>query len=191
MLTLTRRSGETIRIGASIEITVLDVSGGRVRIGIKAPRETPVHRGEVVERIERENQRAVAQRPQGDSSLDRAIQFPEGLYGMREHRSFLLCEVSDAGTCRALVSCDDPTVQLLVVDASQVWPGYPVAEARVAAGLDQEEVAVAAVVTAPADGSEPTVNLMAPIVIGMTSRRGSQVILEHGSLGVRHTMQFG
>lgn len=188
MLTLTRRCGETISIGTSIEITVLDVSGGRVRLGISAPREMPVHRGEVVERIERENHRAVA-RVQGAETSDSAISFPEGLYGLRDHRSFLLCEVSDGGSFRALVSRQDPTMQLLVVDATEVWPGYPVDEARAAAGLGEEEVAVAAVVMAPADGSEATVNLMAPIVIGMKSRRGSQVILERGDLGLRHTMQ--
>ncbi|MBI2896544.1 MAG: carbon storage regulator CsrA [Deltaproteobacteria bacterium] len=188
MLTLTRRCGERIAIGTSIEITVLDVSGGRVRLGISAPRETPVHRGEVVERIERENQRAVV-RGQGAEASDSAICFPDGLYGMRDQQSFLLCNVAEGGSFRVLVSRQDPMMRLLVVDATEVWPGYPVDEARAAAGLTDEDVAVAAVVTAPADGSEATVNLMAPIVIGMKTRRGSQVILERGELGLRHAMQ--
>lgn len=56
MLILTRRNGETIRIGDDIEITVLNVTGNQVRIGIEAPHEIPVHREEVYQRIAEERQ---------------------------------------------------------------------------------------------------------------------------------------
>lgn len=44
MLVLSRKLGEQIRIGAGIEITVLKIHGGRVQIGVQAPREIPVRR---------------------------------------------------------------------------------------------------------------------------------------------------
>lgn len=48
MLVLTRKCGEEIEIGGGIQIKVLDTSGGRVRLGITAPRDIKVHRSEVV-----------------------------------------------------------------------------------------------------------------------------------------------
>lgn len=51
MLVLSRKSTESIQIGDAIEIRVLQVAGGRVKLGISAPAEVPVHRSEVAERI--------------------------------------------------------------------------------------------------------------------------------------------
>ena len=51
MLILTRRIGETLKIGGEIEVTVLGVKGNQVRLGIEAPKNVPVHREEVWERI--------------------------------------------------------------------------------------------------------------------------------------------
>lgn len=50
MLILTRRVGETLVIGEDVTVTVLNVRGDQVRIGIKAPASVPVHRAEVVDR---------------------------------------------------------------------------------------------------------------------------------------------
>ena len=51
MLILTRRVGESIKIGDEVTVTLLDMKGGQVRIGIAAPRAVAVHRNEVHERI--------------------------------------------------------------------------------------------------------------------------------------------
>lgn len=56
MLILTRKPGETVMIGNEVTLTVLGVRGNQVRIGIDAPRNVPVHRAEVFERIQRELQ---------------------------------------------------------------------------------------------------------------------------------------
>lgn len=58
MLVLTRKAGEGIVIGDDIRITVVELKGGGVRIGIDAPRTTKVHRLEVYERIIQENREA-------------------------------------------------------------------------------------------------------------------------------------
>lgn len=58
MLVLSRQRDESIIIGDNVVITVVDVRGDKVRLGIDAPVEIPVHRREVYEAIQRENKRA-------------------------------------------------------------------------------------------------------------------------------------
>jgi len=58
MLVLTRKAGEGIIIGDDIKITVIELKGGGVRIGIDAPREMKVHRQEVFDKIKQENKEA-------------------------------------------------------------------------------------------------------------------------------------
>jgi len=55
MLVLTRRIGESILIGDDIEVTVLDVKGDSIRIGVQAPRETRIQRAEIVNAVRDEN----------------------------------------------------------------------------------------------------------------------------------------
>ena len=52
MLILTRRVGETLKIGDDVEITVLGVKGNQIRIGVNAPKDVEVHRLEIWERIQ-------------------------------------------------------------------------------------------------------------------------------------------
>ncbi|SES70982.1 carbon storage regulator CsrA [Thorsellia anophelis] len=52
MLILTRRIGETLIIGDDVKITVLDVKGNQIRIGIDAPKSLSVHREEIYQRIQ-------------------------------------------------------------------------------------------------------------------------------------------
>ena len=65
MLVLSRQRDETIMIGDDIEITVVDIRGEKVRLGINAPPHVPVHRKEVYEAIKREKQ---AQAPGADGA---------------------------------------------------------------------------------------------------------------------------
>lgn len=60
MLVLTRKLGENIRIGDTVKITVIEVRSGQVKLGIDAPPEVRVHRGEIYARIQDENLRHVA-----------------------------------------------------------------------------------------------------------------------------------
>ncbi len=56
MLILTRRPGEAIRIGDDVEVYVVAVNGNQVRLGIKAPRNVPVHREEIYAKIASEDE---------------------------------------------------------------------------------------------------------------------------------------
>ena len=56
MLVLSRQRDQSIMIGDDIEITIVDVRGDKVRVGINAPRQVSVHRKEVYEAIRRENE---------------------------------------------------------------------------------------------------------------------------------------
>jgi carbon storage regulator len=60
MLVLTRRANQSIVIGHDVVVTVLEVRGDQVRLGIRAPREVSVHREEVYAEIQRENRQAAA-----------------------------------------------------------------------------------------------------------------------------------
>ncbi len=64
MLVLSRQRDETIMIGDVIEITVVDIRGDKVRLGINAPPEVSVHRKEVWEAIQRENRAAAMVKPE-------------------------------------------------------------------------------------------------------------------------------
>jgi len=55
MLVLTRKSGESIVVGEDVVITVLEVKGGQVRLGVEAPKDVTIHRSEVREQVLADN----------------------------------------------------------------------------------------------------------------------------------------
>ena len=54
MLVLSRQKDESIMIGSDVEVTIVDIRGDKVRLGITGPKEVPVHRREVYDAIQRE-----------------------------------------------------------------------------------------------------------------------------------------
>jgi len=58
MLVLTRKVGESINIGDNIKISIMDIKGRSVRVGVEAPRTMSIHREEVYSRIQEENRLA-------------------------------------------------------------------------------------------------------------------------------------
>jgi len=58
MLVLSRKKGQSIMIGENIEISIVDIQGDQVRLGINAPRTVTIHRKEVFTEIQKENQEA-------------------------------------------------------------------------------------------------------------------------------------
>ena len=69
MLVLSRKPGQTLVIGDDVVVTILEVNGERVKIGVEAPREIPVLRGELYVEIRNENWLAGAAGPETDSLL--------------------------------------------------------------------------------------------------------------------------
>lgn len=67
MLVLSRKKGQSIMIGHDIEISVIDVQGEQIRLGINAPRNVSIHRKEVFEEIISENRQAASNPPDPDA----------------------------------------------------------------------------------------------------------------------------
>jgi carbon storage regulator len=63
MLVLSRHRDESIMIGDDVVVTIVDIRGDKVRLGIEAPTEIPVHRQEVYDAIQRENRKAAQMDP--------------------------------------------------------------------------------------------------------------------------------
>lgn len=59
MLALSRKSNESIMLGNDIEITILDIKGDQVKIGISAPKSVPIYRKEIYQQIQEANKEAI------------------------------------------------------------------------------------------------------------------------------------
>jgi carbon storage regulator len=73
MLVLTRKLGESIRIGDNIIVKVVDLDSRHVKLGIDAPRTVSVNREEIYERIQKENMAASALKDQGVKNIADAL----------------------------------------------------------------------------------------------------------------------
>lgn len=76
MLVLSRKKDESITIGDDVVITIVDIRGDKVRLGVSAPTEIPVYRREVYEAIARQNARA---RGESEEQLEESLRakFPQ------------------------------------------------------------------------------------------------------------------
>ena len=77
MLVLTRKLGETIRIGDTITVKIVDLDGRHVKLGIEAPKNVSVNREEIYERIQRENRAASVTKDQGLENIAQALRNSE------------------------------------------------------------------------------------------------------------------
>ncbi|MBN1756936.1 MAG: carbon storage regulator CsrA [Chitinispirillaceae bacterium] len=77
MLVLTRKLGETIRIGDTITVKIVDLDGRHVKLGIEAPKNVSVNREEIYERIQRENRAASISKDQGLENIAQALRKSE------------------------------------------------------------------------------------------------------------------
>ncbi len=79
MLILTRKLNESIMIGDQIEISIVDIRGDQVKLGIKAPKNIKVYRQEVYRAIQQENIEAVKSRPESVFPLENLLDKGKGL----------------------------------------------------------------------------------------------------------------
>lgn len=78
MLVLTRKKGQSLMIGHDIELSIIDIQGDQVRIGIDAPKSVTIHRKEIYEEIRRENLSAVAGKETDISALNLKFRKKDG-----------------------------------------------------------------------------------------------------------------
>jgi carbon storage regulator len=78
VLVLSRKQGESVVIGNDILVTVLEVRGDQIRLGIDAPRSVSVHREEIYLQVVQENTAAIANADQGSPLLRRPLGRPPG-----------------------------------------------------------------------------------------------------------------
>lgn len=83
MLVLTRKPNQSIMIGDDIEVTVLEVRGEQVRIGVNAPKHIPVHRREIYEEIQRQRAQ-VAASAEAEADVQKKTESPTPSCG-KEH----------------------------------------------------------------------------------------------------------
>jgi carbon storage regulator len=77
MLVLSRQRDQSIMIGDDVKITIVDVRGDKVRLGIEAPKEIPVHRMEIYEAIQREKKEKEAKEQPETATKEKAEKEPE------------------------------------------------------------------------------------------------------------------
>jgi len=70
MLVLSRHRDESIIIGDDVVVTIVDIRGDKVRLGIQAPQDVPVHRQEVYEAIKRENEKSASLEPSDTHAIE-------------------------------------------------------------------------------------------------------------------------
>jgi carbon storage regulator len=83
MLILARRIGESIMIGDQVEISVVDIKGDQVKLGIKAPAQVKVYRSEVYAAIQEENRAAAAAPPQSLPKIEGLMKKPPSTGGAK------------------------------------------------------------------------------------------------------------
>jgi len=113
-----------------------------------------------------------------------SLQF--GMPGFETATTFVLVELRTGSRFRWLQSVEIPDLGFIVVDAREVYPDYPIELVRRAIAFcdidADEEIVALALCRIASDPEPPTVNLLAPIGLGLRSRRGAQILLHEAEL---------
>lgn len=130
-----------------------------------------------------------------DIPVEAILSFPVGLPGFPTSTAFVLLEHRPGSRFRWLQCVDRPEVVFVVIDPLLVDPEYPADQVRPALAFCEldadEDVAVLVICSIPAPPTEATVNLLAPIGIGLRSRRGAQIVIHERGFDVRTPLLTG
>jgi flagellar assembly factor FliW len=117
------------------------------------------------------------------------FEFPWGLPGFADQRRFLALSLAEQPNFVWLQSIDDPSLALPAADPWQIFPDYdPRMPAYATEALDlrsAEDFTILCIVVVTKEAQEMTMNLMAPIVVNLKTRRARQVMLENSAYSVR------
>jgi flagellar assembly factor FliW len=117
------------------------------------------------------------------------FEFPWGLPGFADQRRFLALSLAEQPNFVWLQSLDDPAIALPASDPWQIFDDYePRLPAYATEALDirgPEDFTILCIVVVTKDAEEMTMNLMAPIILNLKTRRGRQVMLENSGYSVR------
>ena len=119
----------------------------------------------------------------------RLIHLSLGIAGFETAKAFVLVDHRPGSAFRWLQATDFPELAFVVVDPVALASDFPIDNVRRAIAFCElepdEDIAVLAICTVPPLPEEPTANLLAPIGIGLRSRRGAQIILHDCGLSMR------
>ena len=115
-----------------------------------------------------------------DVPVDRILHFPHGLIGFPRARRFVILDHRPGSPFKWMLCVDQPDVAFAVAEPAVLVPSYraPLELAARALGTDPADVALFVIVTIPPDPTAMTVNLMAPVVVDVRTRRSRQLVLE-------------
>lgn len=119
------------------------------------------------------------------------VDFTHGIPGFEKERKFAVLK-HDESPFHVLQSVERAGLAFILIEMEKVAPGYEINlpdEVVAELKLEQpEEALVCAIVVLPANISQATVNLAAPIVINVKQKQGVQIILNNPSYGVKHPL---
>ena len=118
------------------------------------------------------------------------VTFPQGIPGFSHARQFVLLDHKPGSIFRWLQCVDVDSLAFVVIDPLLAEPEYPLDPIRTQLKslgfIGEEEIIVLGICTVPAPPNPPSVNLMAPIGIGLESRQGAQIIMHELGYTARH-----
>ncbi|MDR2337243.1 MAG: carbon storage regulator CsrA [Deltaproteobacteria bacterium] len=208
MLVLTRKTGQGINISNEIVITIKEIKGNQVRLGIEASSNFKIYRSEIYEQIKAENTQALNLSQETPKNLSNfantqkikfnssrfgeleinpsaVIEFPFGLVGIPDAHQFVMLEYSSPFSW--LHSIDHPDIAFVVINGAELEPQFDVQVLTADKDIDlrpNDEIALINVVTVRPNIQASTVNVKAPIVVNMRNKKAKQIIIDSTDLSI-------